>query len=84
MHTHPECVSNASELIRICYTHDSDFATELILDLTRLDSIRRMLLNELEKVLDTHIDSPRGSIVRVAAVCERSKMGAEILVQAAS
>jgi hypothetical protein len=35
-------------------TYDSYFATELVLDLTSLDRARRVLLNELEKVFDTH------------------------------
>lgn len=35
--------------------YNGDFATELVLDLARLDSSRRVLLDELEEVLDAHV-----------------------------
>jgi len=40
-------------------TYNCDFATKLVLDLTRLDCIWRVLLNELVQVLDTHLDVVR-------------------------
>ena len=46
------------EYVGICTrnTYDSHFATELVLDLTSLDRTRRVLLNKLEEVLDTHLE----------------------------
>ena len=35
--------------------YNGDFATELVLDLARLDSSWRVLLDELEEVLDAHV-----------------------------
>jgi hypothetical protein len=35
--------------------YNGDFATELVLDLARLDGSRRVLLDELEEVLDAHV-----------------------------
>ena len=37
-------------------THDGNFATKLILDLALLNRIRRLLLDDLEELLDTHPD----------------------------
>ena len=68
LHTHPECVSCVCEVRDMAYTYDSDFATELVFDLTSLDGTRRVLLNELEKVLNTHFGCIAVSITR--AVCE--------------
>lgn len=48
-------------------TYDGYFATELVLDLTSLDRARRVLLNELEEVLDTHFGCASHS-----AVCAES------------
>ena len=54
VHTHPGKVSYSSVEVFIKETYDGYFATELILDLTSLDRARRVLLDELEEVLDTH------------------------------
>lgn len=51
------------------YTYDSDFATELVLDLTSLDGTRRMLLNKLEEVLDTHVGCVCHSSARAVLGC---------------
>jgi hypothetical protein len=40
---------------RMAWTYYGDFASKLVLDLALLDCLRRMLLNELVKVFDTHL-----------------------------
>lgn len=47
-------VSISSCMCKLRSTYNCNLATELVLDLTRFDSIRRMLLNELVQMLDTH------------------------------
>jgi hypothetical protein len=49
-------------------TYNCDFAAELVLDLTGLDCIWRMLLDELVQVLDTHLGDLSSSISRVSGV----------------
>jgi hypothetical protein len=67
--THPESVSCVQEVIFTGCTYDSYFATELVLDLTSLDSTRRMFLYELEEVLDTHDGCACHSIARALLGC---------------
>jgi hypothetical protein len=45
------------------HTYNGDLATKLVLDFARLDCSWCMLLDELEKVLDTHCGGFQGSIV---------------------
>jgi hypothetical protein len=67
--THPESISCVQEVIFTGCTYDSYFATELVLDLTSLDSTRRMFLYELEEVLDTHDGCACHSIARALLGC---------------
>jgi hypothetical protein len=54
MRTHPRKISWNYVEVYTWDTYDSYFATKLVLDLTSLDRTRRVLLYELEEVLDTH------------------------------
>ena len=38
-------------------TYDGDFATKMVLDLTFLDGLWGLLLDDLEQVLNTHGDN---------------------------
>jgi hypothetical protein len=63
-HTHPAVVSHTScDLLK--FTYNCYFAAKLVLDLARLDGRRRMLLDELVQVLDTH------RVVLSRTVCRR-------------
>jgi hypothetical protein len=47
-----------SQRIGLCLrggTYNGDFATELVLDLAFLDRIRSFVLDDLEKLFDTHL-----------------------------
>jgi hypothetical protein len=47
-------------------TYNCDFAAELVLDLTGLDCIWRMLLDELVQVLDTHLGDLSSSMYQAS------------------
>ncbi len=47
------------------HAYNGDFATKLIFDFTCLDRAGRMLLYELEEVLDAHVDCVFTTIARV-------------------
>jgi hypothetical protein len=71
--THPVGISKGFSICKTSFTYDGDFATKLILDLTSLDCIGRVLLNELVQVFDTHVCEFAGSCLLVPSIKASSR-----------